>query len=240
MKTPRLLAALSALFLPLCAAQAQQNTHMQIKMADGSLTTIPVADIQSIGFSPVGAAPALAALTGQWRLIAMPNGSSMGDIYTSVADTIAFTATVAPDGASLLCQADAFYTRAGQAYPAEWRVLAERDGDRLRLGWVLDSSAPASAKEFLEPREKYLDDGFFYWGSDDGGHRYIYLLSENIETQRLEEMTLWSSWVGDATASPVFTFPQNQEVYGVVATQVPFGGSVGYFDIWASPRFERP
>lgn len=227
------------MLLPLSATQAQQNTRMQIKMADGSLTTIPVSEIQSIAFSPVGANPALQALTGQWRLIAMPNGTGSGGIFTAVADTIAFTATLAPDGASLQCRSDAFYTRSGQVYPAEWRVLADVDGDRVRLGWVLDSQNPASSKEFVETQDKYLEDGFFYWGTDDGGHRYIYLLSENIETQRLEGMTLWSSWASSATAAATFTFPQNQEVYGVVASKIPYGGSVGYFEIWASPRFER-
>ena len=49
-------------------------------------------------------------------------------------------------------------------------------------------------------------------------------------------MTLWSGW--NSTAETTFTLPQNQEIYGVVATTIPYSSSaIGYFEIWASPRF---
>ncbi|MBR2291878.1 MAG: hypothetical protein IJ868_06165 [Prevotella sp.] len=49
-------------------------------------------------------------------------------------------------------------------------------------------------------------------------------------------MTLWSVW--NSTAETTFTLPQNQEIYGVVATTIPYSSSaIGYFEIWASPRF---
>ena len=210
---------------------------MQIKMNDGSITTVALSDITDIAFQQQAPA-SFQGLTGQWRLVAMPSGSSVGGISTAVADTILFTATVSADASALECTAPAFYTRSGQAYPVRWRMLVQQDGSKRRIGWVLDAEQPASEKQFLETQDKYLDDGFFYWAQTSDGNRYIYLLSENIETQRLEGMTLWSPWV-EATATQQYLFPQNQEVYGVVATKIPFGGSVGYFDIWASPRFEK-
>ena len=109
-----------------------------------------------------------------------------------------------------------------------------------RLGMVLSAKQPASTAEFQYPQEKYLDNGFFYWGNDasEGVHHYIYLLSENINTQRLEGMTLWSNW--EPKGKTTFTLPQNQEIYGVVASEVPFAdASIGYFEIWASPRLIR-
>lgn len=38
-----------------------------------------------------------------------------------------------------------------------------------------------------------------------------------------------------------YIFPQNQQVYGTVATTIPYQGSAlsGYFEIWASPRFVK-
>lgn len=232
----RITLALSLVLFHFTSGTAQKR--LQIRMNDGSITTMPLSEVQHISFGQPTPA-SLEGLPGQWRLIAMPNGSSVDGIFTAKADTIYFTATVAADGNSLECTATNFYSRSGQTYPAHWRVVVQQDGERRRLGWVLDTTSPASDKEFLETQDKYLEDGFFYWASSTEGHRYIYLLSENIETQRLEGMTLWSGWVSGKAASATYTFPQNQEIYGVVASQIPYGGSIGYFDIWASPRFEK-
>lgn len=231
--------------LLLCAITAYAQTqHMQVTMNDGSLLSIPTDSIVGVTFEQM-APPSLEGLVGQWRLIAMPNGSSSGGIYTATADTIQFTASLtAPDsddyGRVLRCHADRFYWRSGHTYPADWLILVEQNEQNAtrRIGWVLNAEQPASTTEFQESQDKYLEDGFFYWGNaDNTGHRYIYLLSENIATQRLEGITLWSSWL--PTSQTTFTFPQNQEVYGVVAEKIPYSQSVGYFEIWASPRFER-
>lgn len=228
-----------------CAISAHAQTqHMQVTMNDGSLLSIPTDSIAGVTFEQM-APPSLEGLVGQWQFIAMPNGSSSGGIYTATADTIAFTATLTAPGSDdygrvLRCHSDRFYWRSGHTYPADWLIVVEQNeqnGTR-RIGWVLDADAPASTEEFQEQPSKYLEDGIFYWGNaDNTGHRYIYLLSENITTQRLEGMTLWSSWL--PTDQTVFTFPQIQEVYGVVAEAIPFAHSVGYFEIWASPRFEK-
>ena len=232
--------------LTLCAAYAcAQTQRLQVTMNDGTLLSIPTDSIAAVTFEQT-APPSLEGLTGHWRLIASANGSAgSGGIYTTTADTITFTASLTQPGSDdygrvLRCHADRFYWRSGHDYPADWRIVVEQNeqnGTR-RIGWVLDAESPASTEEFLEPTDKYLEDGFFYWGNaDNTGHRYIYLLSENIATQRLEGMTLWSSWL--PTSQTAFQFPQNQEVYGVVAESIPFANSVGYIDIWASPRFER-
>ena len=217
-----------------------QSRDMHIALQDGSTVVIPTDSIASIDFKPATAA-SLEGLTGRWRLIASANGVSNGGIYTAITDTIIFTATPSADGTALLCHTDRLYSRSGTTYPADWRMLVEQDAQsgKRRVGWALSAEQPVSDKEFNESADKYLEDGFFYFGNGTEAHHYIYLLSENIETQRLEGMTLWSGWATDAQTT--YTFPQNQQVYGVVATAIPYqpGTAVGYFEIWASPRFER-
>ena len=243
------LRTLSLLLLLASMRPATAQTQMKVTLTDGSSIQMPLSSISDISVEPV-VPEALAQLAGHWQLIAMPNGTTgEGGILTATPDTIAFTATVAPDGMGLVCRAERFFTRSGNVYPATWRMLLEENAasGRQRIGWVLDASAPASEKEFDEPREKYLDNGLFYWGVNskrtdgDTGHRYIYLLTENIETQRLEGYTLWSSWLSPTATE--YVFPQNQEVYGVVALDIPYNyygySDVGYFEIWASPRFVR-
>ena len=215
-----------------------QDYNLRITLQDNSVKVIATSDIASIHFEQT-APPALDYLTGEWMLVAMPNGAAgEGNIHTAKADTIHFQATPSTDGLSLICHTDNFYDRSGQAIPADWMITVEQDetGSR-RLGVVLSEMQPASTAEFQYPREKYLDNGFFYWGDDasSDAHHYIYLLSENISTQRLEGMTLWSNW--EREGETTFTLPQNQEIYGVVASEVPYSDtSIGYFEIWASPR----
>lgn len=193
---------------------------------------------------------ALEALAGQWQLIASNNGFRGDDgIYRMTTDTIPFTATLVQtaDSTCLQCHADVLYNRTGQDYPADWRMSIEQDpaSGKFRLGFLLDDQQPASTKEFWEDPDQYLEEGFYYFGihSDrtDTGHRYIYLLSENIATQQLESMTLWSSWQSDCYAP--FAFPQNQQIYAVVSPDQPFGAEshsiVGYFEIWASPKVQK-
>ena len=228
---------LSSICLSVC------SQTMRIARNDGSSIVIPVDSIASITFKQQ-VPESTEALAGQWMLIATPNGTTGADgVAIATTDTIRFTATVADDGASLLCEAPLFYTRSGNTYPARWRLAVEQDeqSKKQRIGWVLSTDAPASDKEFMEPKEKYLEDGFFYWGPADANdtHRYIYLLSENIETQRLEGMTLWSDWMSMTQTN--FNFPQNHEIYGIVATSNPYqrGTIVGYFEIWASARITK-
>ena len=235
----RILLAVSFVIFHLSVSTAQ--TRMQIKMNDGGVTTIPVDSILDIQFQQQAPA-SFEGLTGQWLLIAANNGVTGADgISRSTTDTIRFTATLSADATRLECQTDRLYWRSGQDYPADFAMIVEQNGNQRRIGWVLTKEQPVSSKEFLETSDKYLEDGFFYWanqyGDQDNGHRYIYLLSENIETQRLEGMTLWSSWLDQSATT--FSFPQNQQVYAVAAMQIPYAQSVGYIEIWASVRFEK-
>ena len=243
LQTPFLFPHFSILFiLLLTTLSAAAQTTMKVTLTDGRTISMPVSSIADISVQPL-VPQSLERLAGQWQFIASTNGTVGADgIMHASTDTISFTATPAPDGIGLICQADCLYARTGNAvYPASWRLLLEEDAatGRHRLGWVLDAQQPASTLEFNEPQDKYLDQGFFYWGSPADEHHYIYLLSENIETQRLEGMTLWSSWATDDQTT--YTFPQNQEVFGLVCSAIPFATSslVGYFEIWASPRFVK-
>jgi hypothetical protein len=163
-------------------------------------------------------------LSGQWKFIASP--------FEGGSEEIPFTATLSTDGSVLNCHADNFFAHASKAYPADWQMKVEHADGNIRLGWVLDSENPCSTEEFQEPASKYA-----LFGKDaDTNHRYIYFLSENIETQKLEGMTLWTDWQSDITAA--FTLPRTYQIYGVVSENKPYNGSVGYIDIWASGKVQ--
>lgn len=164
-------------------------------------------------------------LAGNWTFKTSP--------FDGGEENIPFAATLSTDNSYLTCHADNFFTRGSKAYPMDWKVAIERDGEKLRLGWILDATAPASSEEYQEVASKYIIGG----ADIDDTHRYIYLLSENVETQKLEGMTLWSDWV-DASAT-TFTLPKTQQIYGVVSRNIPFNGAIGYFEIWASGKLVK-
>ena len=163
--------------------------------------------------------------SGEWQFVASP--------FEGGEERISFTATPSADGSGLLCHADNFFARASKPYPADWLIVVEQEGNMVRLGWVLDSNTPCSTEEFQEPATSYA-----LFGTDaDGSHRYIYFLSENIETQSLEGMTLWSDWQTDINAS--FSLPKTYQIYAVVSPNQPYNGAVGYIDIWASGKVKH-
>ncbi len=164
-------------------------------------------------------------LSGEWQFVASP--------FEGGEERISFTATPSAEGSSLQCHAENFFTHASKPYPADWRLAVEQEDDKIRLGWILDSSAPCSSEEYQEPATSYA-----LFGTDaDGTHRYIYFLSENIETQSLEGMTLWSDWQTDVNAT--FSLPKTYQIYAVVSENQPYNGAVGYIDIWASGKVKR-
>lgn len=164
-------------------------------------------------------------LNGNWKVIASP--------FEGGSEEISFTATVSNDEKTLNCHADNFFSHASKAYPADWKMAIEKDGDKIRLGWMLDNEKPCSIEEFQEPANRYA-----LFGKDaDGNHRYIYFLSENIETSRLEAMTLWSDWQTSTTNA--FSLPKTYQIYAVVSENMPYNGAVGYIDIWASVKVQK-
>ncbi len=187
------------------------------------ITSLIIFCILTFHVSPITAQE----LAGNWIFTTSPDAGGV--------ENIAFEATVSTDNSYLACHADKFFTRDSKAYPMDWKIAIERNGDQLRLGWILDATTPASSEEYQEDASKYLPFG----GSAgiDGTHRYIYLLSENIETNQLEGMTLWSGWV-DASAT-TFTLPKTQQIYGVVSRNIPFNVAIGYFEIWASGKLVK-
>lgn len=169
---------------------------------------------------------------GKWQLIASPMGvEGEGGIMTSGWEYIDFNATLSADGKTLTCHAEQFFTRNGHTYPMDWQIAIEHDGDKTRLGWICNDQQPASPVEFQEPANAYAMGGT---DAADGEHRYLYLLSYNLETGREEGMTLWSGWTDSEQTT--YIFPQNQQIDGIVSTTIPFSTFVGYADSWASPR----
>lgn len=182
------------------------------------------------------------ALDGRWEFMASNNGKVVNGVYSAGNDTIPFTATASADGTYLQCHADTFFQTTNGTYPADWRMLVETDETgRFRLGWVLDEAEPFSSEEFPEPKASYMDDGFFYWGGTDGGHRYMYLLAENADASAIIGMTFWSDWTttADAELSLANADHNSRKMYLVVAEGLPYSNSVGWLEIWASPKIRR-
>ena len=176
-------------------------------------------------FSGQASAQNLEELVGSWKLVASP--------FEGGSEEIAFTASASLDGNSLDCHAEQLMVRGANTYAADWKIAVEQNGENIRLGWALDSDNPVSTNEFQEPASSYA-----LFGQDtDGNHRYIYLLSENIETQQLEGMTLWSDW--QSASSTTFLLPKTQQIYAVVSTNQPYNGAVGYAEIWASAKLQK-
>ncbi len=187
----------------------------------------------------------LESLAGQWQFTAANNGKEIAPgIYSAGKDTFNFTATVCDDGKSLMCHADCMYkSAAGNEYPADWQVLVEENTQgQYRLGWVLTKDRPAFSKEFLEAKESYLENGFFYWGTDEANtHRYIYLLAENEDASAHVATTFWSSWSEKGSKEYSLTSSEYNayKLYAIVAASIPYANSVGYIEIWASPKLQQ-
>jgi hypothetical protein len=168
-----------------------------------------------------------AMLAGKWQMVASP--------FEGGSATIDFTVLPALDEGLPTAMAESFYTTktTSHTYPAQWNMKAEVNGTNMRVGWVLDAENPSSPLEFQEPASEYA-----LFGADaDEDHRYIYFLTENIETQKLEPLTLWSDWVPQSSTS--FALPKIQQLYAVVSKNKPYSGVVGYVDIWASITLNR-
>lgn len=188
-------------------------------------------------FSGQAFAVETADLAGKWQLKASPIGVTGDDgISTTGWDYIDFTATASTDGNTLLCHADNFVTRNGQAYPMDWKLAVEHDGDKVRLGWVLDAQQPASTLEFQQPATAYAIGGM---NPVEGEHRYIYLLTYDIDQGQEGALTLWSSWIESPTADASYVFPQNYQLDAVVSKTIPYGSMVGYVDSWASASITK-
>ena len=205
-----------------------QSFNLQIRLQDGTVKSMPANEIVSIEFKE-SQSQALEGLAGHWMLVASPVGiASEGGVYTSKIDTIRFVATWAEEPDYLLCHADTFCIHSGVVYSADWQVQVsknEQDGS-CRLGWILSEKAPVFAQSDIN----------------------LYLLSENLSTQRLEGMTLWSGWQDTTTAARLcrfalqrtFTFPQYYEIYGVLSPTIPYSApSSKYLEILASPHFVK-
>lgn len=188
-------------------------------------------------------------LSGRWLLEASNNGVEVEvapgvKVYRATTDSIYFTATPSTDGKALECHTDSLYWRSGTAYPADWRIaVEENDEGQYRLGWVLTTEQPVSSNEFQESADKYLEGGFFYWGKNDDGHRYIYLLGENADNTAFIGMTLWSAWTASSADEPEYLLQNTdnnaRKMYAIVAEDVPYGHSVGYIEIWGSPKIKK-
>ena len=112
----------------------------------------------------------------------------------------------------------------------DWKMAIEQNGDKLRLGWVLDDKQPSSAVEFQEAASQYA-----IGGKDivEGEHRYIYLLTYNLDSGKEEGITIWSEWTEGTQLN--FVFPRNQQIDAMVSTTIPFGAYIGYVDSWSNP-----
>ncbi len=205
-----------------------------------------LAILLTMAFIPVHAQSTLIqSLAGQWQFMVSNNGKEVAPgIYSAGKDTISFTATAGDDGKSLNCHADCMYKSVtGNEYPADWKVIVEEnDQGQYRLGWILTKERPAFSKEFTEARESYLENGSFYWGTSKAStHRYIYLLTDNEDATDHVGTIFWSAWSDKGTRSYDLSSMEynSQKLYAIVAASIPYADSVGYIEIWASPKLQQ-
>lgn len=162
-------------------------------------------------------------LAGQWQLIAANDGVEVTPgIYRAGIDTINFTAVATADGTALNCHTDSLHWRTGRLYSADWRINIESDNEgRHRLAWMLDAEKPVN--------------------SDADNQRYLYLLAENADASAIVGMTFYSAWT--TTGATTYTLSNDEhnarKVYGVLSASVPYVKSLGWIEIWSSPRMER-
>jgi len=183
-------------------------------------------------------------MAGNWQFTASNNGKEVAPgIYSAGTDQFSFTATAAADGQSLDCHADCLYkSKQGNEYPADWRLVVEENAEgQHRIGWVLTKEQPAFTREFEEPQDSYLENGFFYWGSGSEAHHYIYLLTENEDASAYVATTFWSDWSSaDTQEYSIRSTEYNaQKLYAIVAAAKPYANSIGYLEIWASIKLKR-
>ena len=184
------------------------------------------------------------SLAGEWHFVASNNGTpdSYG-IYHAGTDDFVFTAKVADDGKSLDCHADCLYrSKSCTEYPADWRILVEVNNQgKHRIGWLLDDQKPAFSFQFNEPNENYMENGFWYFGGTDGGNRYMYLLGEDVDTGKKMSMTFWSAWSEEGIKSYSLANAEHLAniIYLLVSENIPYSGTVGYIEAWASPKVQR-
>lgn len=182
-------------------------------------------------------------MAGEWKFTASNNGTEVAPgIYSAGTDEFTFTATVANDGQSLNCHAGCLYkSKQNIEYPADWQLLIEENNGQHRIGWVLSNEQPAFTKEFDEPKDSYLENGFWYWGSGTEEHHYIYLLTDNEDASAYAAPVFWSGWT--STEGGVYSLSSaeynSQKLYAIVAAAIPYGSSIGYAEIWSSVKLQK-
>ena len=192
-----------------------------------------------------GQSELLSQMAGHWQFMASNNGKEVAPgVYSSSVDTVTFRATLAADNQSLQCHTDCLYKSVtGLEYPADWTLLVEENSEgKHRVGWKLTAESPLSEKEFLEPASSYLENGFFYWGSsEEQTHRYLYMLAENSDMTGYVAPTFWSDWSSPETTQYAIADKDTPayKLYLLVSSTVPFGKTVGFVEIWASPQLKR-
>ena len=93
----------------------------------------------------------------------------------------------------------------------------------------------------IEPNENYMENGFWYFGGTDGGNRYMYLLGEDVDTGKKMSMTFWSAWSEEGIKSYSLANAEHLAniIYLLVSENIPYSGTVGYIEAWASPKVQR-
>ena len=185
----------------------------------------------------------LQQLAGEWTMTVGNNGTEVAPgIYSSGTDVITFTASA--DGDMLRCHTDCLYKSVtGEEYSGDWYIKVEENSEgQHRVGLWLRSDIPVSPKEFNEPKDSYLENGFWYWADPNyQGHHYIYLLTENADASAMVPTTFWSQWSSqDATEYSLTSTEYNsRKMYAVVAANMPFSLSLGLIEIWSSPKIVK-
>ncbi|MBR1551053.1 MAG: hypothetical protein IJ632_01885 [Muribaculaceae bacterium] len=230
-----------------------------VELNDGSSRTFTTADIEEINYGPL---TAYERWTGDWYLVASPNGEAneVGIMISQVVSMPVHAVLPSPSspdyGSWIYCTVDSIPHRGGLHYNAQFKLRynADADGRQGTIALVLDDRQPVNGIEYAGGPETYAyfdKNSTYYFGVSDShaggdtGHRYQYWLGNNIETQMLEGMELSTSWTEADLADPEsqFKFAREHQIYWVTALDIPFdyaeNDMVGVVDIFSSARLMR-
>ena len=199
---------------------------------------------------------------GIWWLVASPNGepNEQGIMVTETVSVPVHAVLPAPGtpdyGHYIYCHIDSMPHRSGLKVSADFKLHYTYDEalGRGTIAMVLDDSQPISDTEYAGDPTTYAyfaPGQTWYMGASDQhqggdtGHRYMYFVSQNIDTQQLEGMEIATTWT-DADQQDLeheYRFAQQYQIYWIAALDIPYSNAehdeVGIIDIFASPRLMR-
>lgn len=238
---------------------AKTNYLLNIIKNGEIATSIPTDSIVELNYAEMSYYEQFA---GDWYLVASPNGEAneLGIMITEVVSIPFHAVLPSPNsddyGKYIYCHIDSMPHRKGLHYEADFKLRYAYDEATHQgaIAMILDDTEPMSTMQYAGDTGSYayLDSQHtYYFGvsaqheGGDTGNRYMYFVSQNIDTQILEGMELTAQWTDadQLNLDHEYQFPKNYHIYWIVALDIPFSyveqDAVGIVDTFASPRLMR-